>query len=229
MVSDRHHFAKTIWQYNYPTRTKERLSHATSVRNKRKQMEDRKTFVVSNIVSIVSYPSKKADQIKVHAIKDLLQCSMSSAWLVFALYLNQISHPKMFLTSHLRTMRTSNQKKFRYIFVPYGHVLVPLHVPLRICSFLIFMNLLLLIHTSVHFSLFLSFFWFFLCFPKLFVFSLSFFLRLKIFLSFLSTPHCIIMTQYFFLSFLSLFIMRKSVEACGCLFLSGWDRRASLR
>ena len=38
------------------------LSHATSVSNKRKQTEDRHFFVVSNTVSIVSYPSNKADQ-----------------------------------------------------------------------------------------------------------------------------------------------------------------------
>ena len=38
----------------------------------------------------------------------------------------------MFLTSNMRTMRTRNQKKFRYILVPYGHVIVPLRVPLRI-------------------------------------------------------------------------------------------------
>ena len=41
-------------------------------------------------------------------------------------------HPTMFLTSHLRMMGTSNQTKFQYISVPYGHVIVPLHVPLRI-------------------------------------------------------------------------------------------------
>ena len=38
----------------------------------------------------------------------------------------------MFPTIHLRTMRTRNQTKFRYIYVPYGHVLVDLRVPLRI-------------------------------------------------------------------------------------------------
>ena len=54
--------------------------YATSVGNKRKQTEDRKTFVVSNIVSIVSSPSNKADQNEVHAIKDFLQCSMSSSY-----------------------------------------------------------------------------------------------------------------------------------------------------
>ena len=32
------------------------LSHATSVGNKQKQTEDRKDFVISNIVSIVSSP-----------------------------------------------------------------------------------------------------------------------------------------------------------------------------
>ena len=50
-------FAKTICQYNNPTRTKEKiLSHATSIGNKRKQTEERKTFFISNIVSIVTSP-----------------------------------------------------------------------------------------------------------------------------------------------------------------------------
>ena len=39
-------------------------------------------FVVSNIVSIVTSPSKKEDQNEFHAIKDLLQCSMSSAFIL---------------------------------------------------------------------------------------------------------------------------------------------------
>ena len=56
------------------------LSHATSVGNKRKQAEDRKTFVISNIVSIVTSTSKKTDQNEVNAIQDLLQCSRSSAY-----------------------------------------------------------------------------------------------------------------------------------------------------
>ena len=56
------------------------LSHATYVGNKRKQTEDRKTFVISNIVSIVSSISNKADQNEDHAIKDLLQCSILSAY-----------------------------------------------------------------------------------------------------------------------------------------------------
>ena len=78
---DRHHLAKTICQCNNATRTKEKiLSHATSVGNKRKQTEDRKTFFISNIVSIVSSPSKKTDQNEVNAIQDLLQCSRSSAY-----------------------------------------------------------------------------------------------------------------------------------------------------
>ena len=37
--------------------------------------------------------------------------------------------------SHLRTMRTRNQTKLHYIYVPYGHVLVTLLVPLRILQF----------------------------------------------------------------------------------------------
>ena len=56
------------------------LSHATSVGNKRKQTEDRKTFVTSNIVSIVTSPTKKKDHNEVHTIWDLLQCSRSSAY-----------------------------------------------------------------------------------------------------------------------------------------------------
>ena len=55
------------------------MSHATSVGNKRKQIEDRKTFVISNIVSIVTSPSKKTDHNEVIAIQDLLQCRRSSA------------------------------------------------------------------------------------------------------------------------------------------------------
>ena len=129
---------------------------------------------------------------------DLLQFSMSSACLVFDLYLNQMSHLTMFPTNHLMTKRTRNQTKFRYIFVPYGHVLVPSLFPLRLCSLLIFSNLLLLINKSVHFSLFISIFFFFLCFPNSFVFSPSLFLTLKIFLSFLSPTRCIIMRKYVF-------------------------------
>ena len=59
---------------------KKKLSHATSVGNKRKQTEDINYFVISNIVFIVSSTSKKSDQNEVHAIMDLLQCSMSSAY-----------------------------------------------------------------------------------------------------------------------------------------------------
>ena len=73
-------FSKTICQCNYPTRTKEIFSNATSVGNKWKQTEDRKTFVISNILSIVSSPSKKAYHNEVNAIKNLLQCSRSSAY-----------------------------------------------------------------------------------------------------------------------------------------------------
>ena len=53
------------------------LSHATSIGNKRKQTEDRKRFVISNIVFIVTYQSKKTDHNEVNAIQDLLQCSRS--------------------------------------------------------------------------------------------------------------------------------------------------------
>ena len=56
------------------------LSHATSVGNKRKQIEDRKFSVISNIVSIVTSPSKKTYHNEVNAIQDLLQCSRSSAY-----------------------------------------------------------------------------------------------------------------------------------------------------
>ena len=56
---------------------RKKLSHAISVGNKRNQTEDRIFFVISNIVSIVSSPSKKADQNEVHAINDFLKYSMS--------------------------------------------------------------------------------------------------------------------------------------------------------
>ena len=88
MVGDRRHFSKkranavTLHEQNIRI-----LSHATSVGNKRKQTEDIVTFVISNIVSIVSSPSSTSDQNEVDAIKDLLKCSMSIACLVFALYL----------------------------------------------------------------------------------------------------------------------------------------------
>ena len=56
------------------------MSHATSIGNKQKQTEDRKTFVISNIVSIVKSPSKKTDHNEVISIQDLLQFSRSSAY-----------------------------------------------------------------------------------------------------------------------------------------------------
>ena len=45
-----------------------------------KKTEDIKAFVISNIVSIVTSPSKKTDHNEVNAIQDLLQCSRSSAY-----------------------------------------------------------------------------------------------------------------------------------------------------
>ena len=59
---------------------KQIFSHASSVGNKRKQTDDRKTFVISNILSIVSSSSKKTDQNEVNTIQNLLQCSRSSAY-----------------------------------------------------------------------------------------------------------------------------------------------------
>ena len=56
------------------------MSHSTSIGNKRKQTEDRKPFFISNIVSIVTSPSKKTDHNEINAIQDLLQCSRSSAY-----------------------------------------------------------------------------------------------------------------------------------------------------
>ena len=70
-------YANAVTRYE---QKKKIFSHATSAGNKQKQTEDRKTFFVLNIVSIVSYPSKKADKNEAHTIKDLLQCSMSSAY-----------------------------------------------------------------------------------------------------------------------------------------------------
>ena len=56
------------------------LSHATFVGNKQKQTEVGIFFVISNIVSIVTSPTKKMDHNEVHTITDLLQCSRSSAY-----------------------------------------------------------------------------------------------------------------------------------------------------
>ena len=70
-------YANVITQHE---QKKKILSHATSVGNKRKQTEDRKTFFISNIVSIVTSPTKKTDHNEVRIIQDLLQCSRSSAY-----------------------------------------------------------------------------------------------------------------------------------------------------
>ena len=43
-----------------------KLSDATSISNKRKQTEDRKTFFIFNIMSIVLSTSKKSDQNEVN-------------------------------------------------------------------------------------------------------------------------------------------------------------------
>ena len=56
------------------------MSHATSIGNKRKLTEDRKTFVISSIVSIVTFPSGKPDHNEVNAIWYLHQCIISSAY-----------------------------------------------------------------------------------------------------------------------------------------------------
>ena len=119
----------------------------------------------------------------------------------------------MSLFDHLMTMRTRNQTKFLYIFVLYGHVLVSLRVPLRLCSLSIFRNWLLLIHTSVHFSVFLLFLCSFLYFTNSFVLYPSFFLTLKILLSFIIPFHCIIMTQYVLQYLLSLVYHEKSTTS----------------
>ena len=52
------------------------LSHATTVGNKRKQTEDRKTFVISNIVCIGSSPSKK--QIKMKLMQFMIYFNVES-------------------------------------------------------------------------------------------------------------------------------------------------------
>ena len=73
------HVAKNAADYILCTPTNDDvLSHATSVGNIRKQIEDRKPFFISNIVSIVSSASNKVDQNEVHAIKYLIQCSISN-------------------------------------------------------------------------------------------------------------------------------------------------------
>ena len=55
------------------------VSYAKFVGNKQKQTKER-FFFISNVVSIVSSPSKKIIQNQVHTIKDILQCSRSSTY-----------------------------------------------------------------------------------------------------------------------------------------------------
>ena len=67
---------------NVITRHKQKktiLSHATSIGNRQKQTEERKTFVISDIVSIVKSPSKKTDHNEGNVIQALFQCIRSSA------------------------------------------------------------------------------------------------------------------------------------------------------
>ena len=64
----------------FPKWTKEKyfpMQHLPVIDKKNRR---RNVFVISNIVSIVLSPSMKSDQNEVHAIKDLLKCSMSSAY-----------------------------------------------------------------------------------------------------------------------------------------------------
>ena len=56
------------------------MSHATSIGDKRKQTEDINNFFISNIVSIVTSPSKKTDHNDINIIQDLLQFIISSAY-----------------------------------------------------------------------------------------------------------------------------------------------------
>ena len=68
-------YANVITQHE-----QKKLSHAKSVGNKRKQTEDRKTFVISNIVSIVTCLTKKTNHNEVHTIGYLLQYSRSCVY-----------------------------------------------------------------------------------------------------------------------------------------------------
>ena len=154
-----------------------------------------------------------------------------------------MSHPTMFPTSHLMMKRTSNQTKFRYIIVLYGHVLVPSRVTLRLCSLLIYrIFCFLLIQESIS-----------ACFFYSSASSCAFLIRLSsleayscAFLIWSSSLQdyywrCRYYPFYWFLLIASLwrntssnpslssFIMQKSAEACGCLFLSRWDQISSLR
>ena len=55
------------------------MQHLSEINENKQKTE--KTFVMSNIVSIVTSPSKKTDHNEVNAIQDLLQCSRSSSYL----------------------------------------------------------------------------------------------------------------------------------------------------
>ena len=54
------------------------MQNLLKINENKKKIEN--LFVVSNIVSIVSSPTKKTDQNEFNAIQDLLQCSRSSSY-----------------------------------------------------------------------------------------------------------------------------------------------------
>ena len=150
-------------------------------------------------------------------------------WMDFSLYLNYISHPTILTTSRLRKMRMRNQTKFRYLFFRIDTFLFLWVFQCVFCSLFIFRNLLLFIHISVHFILF--------------IFSSASSCALLI--SSFSLQASSWSWRYSSLSWVLLivsswrntssnpsvvsFITRKAAESCGFLFFSGWDQRASLR
>ena len=90
------------------------LYHATSVVTRQLKTVERNNFVISSIVSIVSSPYNKEDQDKVHAIKHLLQCSMSSAYRqkkgFYKTWIFHRSSPQYSVEMVYQTMHCSNKK-----------------------------------------------------------------------------------------------------------------------
>ena len=151
-------------------------------------------------------------------------------WLVFVLYQNYMSHPMVFPMSHLRTTMTRNQTKFLYIFVLYGHVIVLFCFPLQILHLVDLQELVA--HYSYKHPFHIFFFCssasscaFLICLFYLQTYSWRWWYFSPSWVPSIASLWCNTSSNPSF----AWFINKKSVEACGCLFFSGWDQRASLQ
>ena len=154
---------------------------------------------------------------------------MSSYCLVFALYLNQMSHLTMFPTSYLMAMRTRNQTEFWYIPCRMDTLLF-----LRVlhCGFAAFWSSGTCCSLFIKSSISACFFCYSDSYCALLMHSSS--LQASSWRWRSSSHSWVLIIASLWQNTssdpcLASFIMQKSAEVCGYLFLSGWDRRASLQ